>query len=126
MSKMCSYSHQTNFLSQLYSSFNYAVSIWDWMAQKSKKINGQWVEKQMTANSNGLISDTIIAVGRGEIQTRNLENTSLQCYTYINLTSGVPRGGFGVFKTPEIPKFWQSCIWLQIERKMFSVPIPPS
>ena len=27
---------------------------------------------------------------------------------------------------PEIPKFWQSWIWLQIEQKMFSVPIPTS
>jgi len=57
------------------------------MAQKSKKINGQWDEKQMTASSNGLISDTIIAFGRGEIQTRNVQNTSLQCYTYSNLTN---------------------------------------
>ena len=27
---------------------------------------------------------------------------------------------------PEIPKFWRSCILLQIERKMFSVPITTS
>ena len=36
-------------------------------------------------------------------------------------SSGVSRGGVGVFKPPplpEIPKFWQSCIWLQIERKI--------
>ena len=47
------------------------------------------------------------------------------CLCSIIQTSGVPRGGgFGVFNPPpEIPKFWQSCIWLQIERKMFSVPI---
>ena len=33
-------------------------------------------------------------------------------------------GGLGCSTPPhpEITKFWQSCIWLQIERKMFSVP----
>ena len=39
------------------------------------------------------------------------------------------RGGVWGVQTPpppEITKFWQSCIWLQIERKMFSVPIPTS
>jgi len=41
----------------------------------------------MTASSNGLISGTIIAFGGGEIQTRNPQNTSLQGYTYINLTN---------------------------------------
>ena len=36
-------------------------------------------------------------------------------------------GGLGVFNPPsEIPKFWQSRTWLQIERKMFSVPVPTS
>jgi hypothetical protein len=43
--------------------------------------------------------------------------------------SGVPKGGVGVFKLPpppEIPKFWQSRTGLQIERKMFSFPIPTS
>jgi hypothetical protein len=48
----------------------------------------------------------------------------------IIMASGVPKGGgggFGVFKhPPEIPKFWQSRARLQIERKMFSVPIPTS
>jgi hypothetical protein len=36
--------------------------------------------------------------------------------------------GFGGFKPPsaEIPKFWQSRTGLQIERKMFNVPIPTS
>jgi len=41
----------------------------------------------MTASGNGLISDNITSSGGGEIQTRNLQNTSLQCYTYINLTN---------------------------------------
>jgi hypothetical protein len=51
-----------------------------------------------------------------------LQQTAVSC-------SGVPEGGFGVFNTPpppEIPKFWQSRNGLQIERKMFSVPIPTS
>jgi hypothetical protein len=40
--------------------------------------------------------------------------------------AGAYRGGVWGFQTPppEIPKFWQSRTWLQIERKMFSVPIP--
>jgi hypothetical protein len=44
------------------------------------------------------------------------------------LSSGVPKGGFGVFNPPppEIPKFWQSPTGLQIQRKMFSVSIPTS
>jgi len=37
------------------------------------------------------------------------------------------REGFGGgSNTPEIPKFWQNRTGLQIERKMFSVPIPTS
>ena len=46
----------------------------------------------------------------------------------ISIICGVPRGVWGVQPPlpPEIPKFWHSCIWLQIERKMFSVPIPAS
>ena len=36
-------------------------------------------------------------------------------------------GGFGGFKPPpKIPKIWQSRTGLQIEREMFSVPIPTS
>ena len=37
-------------------------------------------------------------------------------------------GGFGGFNAPppEIPKFWQIRTGLQIEQKMFSVPIPTS
>ena len=35
-------------------------------------------------------------------------------------------GGLGVQTLPEIPKFRQSRTGLQIERKMFSVPIPTS
>jgi hypothetical protein len=41
--------------------------------------------------------------------------------------SGVPKGGgLGCSSPPppEIPKFWQSRTRLEIERKMFSVPIP--
>jgi hypothetical protein len=48
----------------------------------------------------------------------------------VTSCSGVPRGGWGVVNRPppppEIPKFWQSRTGLQIERKMFSVPIPTS
>jgi hypothetical protein len=43
--------------------------------------------------------------------------------------SGVPRGGvWGWFKppSPEIPKFLKNLTGLQIERKMFIVPIPTS
>jgi hypothetical protein len=37
-------------------------------------------------------------------------------------------GGLGLQtpRPPEIPEFWQSRTGLQIERKMFSVPIPTS
>ena len=43
----------------------------------------------------------------------------------LTLLSGVPRGVWGVQPPPpKIPKFWQSRTGLQMERKMFSVPIP--
>jgi hypothetical protein len=50
-------------------------------------------------------------------------------YAMIELKTSVcrqwhTRGGFQT--PPEIPKFWQSRTGLQIERKMFSIPIPTS
>ena len=49
---------------------------------------------------------------------------------HLSLWSVAYRGGVGGWGVqpppPEIPKFWQSCIWLQIERKIFSVPTPTS
>ena len=46
----------------------------------------------------------------------------------LTRSSGVPWGGLEGSNPPppEIPKFWQSRTGLQIERKMFSVPIPTS
>jgi len=40
--------------------------------------------------------------------------------------SGIPRGVWGVQTPHEIAKFCQSRTGLQIERKMFFVPIPTS
>ena len=53
----------------------------------------------------------------------------LRCHsrTYVSvLTESYRRGGVMVFNPREIPKFWQSRTGLQIEQKMYSVPIPTS
>ena len=58
--------------------------------------------------------------------SRGLHSYEIWCHgTGWLVSSGIPRVG-GFKPPPKIPKFWQSCIWLQIERKMFSVPIPTS
>jgi hypothetical protein len=57
--------------------------------------------------------------------------SNVQEMYWVMRSSGVPgEGGWGGGCSnpppPNIPKFWQSSIWLQIERKMFSVHIPAS
>jgi hypothetical protein len=43
-----------------------------------------------------------------------LEVTSSKTLPVVNITE-LPGGGFGVFKPPEIPKFWQS--WAEVVLK---------
>ena len=71
-----------------------------------------------------------------QIQVNNTEITIIYITHGINklyninvcLNSGILRDGgrWDVQTPPEIPEFWRSRTGLQIERKMFSVPIPAS
>ena len=75
-------------------------------------------------NNRTVIRILSVADGHQDGDIYKLQNGSIRlCH---NLETAQRRTGGGGFNPPEIPKFWQSCIWLHIEQKMFSVPIPTS
>jgi len=74
------------------------------------------------------ISDSVVDPYSVRILCRNLSEIKCEHHEYTHQVQTVAdRGGvWGGSKPSEIPKFLQSRTGLQIERKMFSVPIPTS